>query len=108
MPKLNVPSRPPTLGGSAARIPTTGALVRRLLQLAWRYRAGCLHVLGQQLSLVLLSIGALAFTGLGIDVIRYAVSPQSAPPEWPFGWQPPTEWTPLATLGWISAATLAT
>jgi ATP-binding cassette subfamily B protein len=65
-----------------------------------------LHVLVQQLWLVLLSIGSLGFTGLGIDCIRHAVSPESSPPEWPFGWQPPAGWTPLGTIGWISAATL--
>ncbi|MEX2141122.1 MAG: ABC transporter ATP-binding protein [Pirellulales bacterium] len=108
MPKLNASSRPATLGGSAARSPTNWALVRRLLQLAWRYRAGCLHVLMQQLSLVLLSIGSLGFTGLGIDVIRHAVSAEGSPPEWPFNWQPPIEGTPLITVAWIAAATLAT
>jgi ABC-type multidrug transport system fused ATPase/permease subunit len=108
MPTLNALSRPFTLGGSPARAPSNWALVRRLLQLAWRYRAGCLHVLVQQLSLVLLSIGSLGFTGLGIDVIRHAVSPETSPADWPFDLQPPAEWTPLGTVGWISAATLAT
>jgi ATP-binding cassette subfamily B protein len=78
-----------------------------LLRLAWRYRGGCFHVLAQQLTLVLLSIGSLGFTGLGIDVIRHAVSPGSSPPQWPFGWQPPAAWAPLTAVVWISAATLA-
>jgi ATP-binding cassette subfamily B protein len=103
---LNAPSRPASFGGTAACAPTNWALVRRLLRLAWRYRAGCLVVLAQQLTLVFLTIGSLGFTGLGIDVIRHAVSSESAAPEWPFGWKPHAA-SPLSAVAWISAATFA-
>jgi ATP-binding cassette subfamily B protein len=78
------------------------------LQFAWRYRAGCLSVLVQQMALVLLSIGTLGFTGLGIDCIRHAAAPESTPPQWPFGWEPPAEFSPLETVIAIAAATLGT
>ncbi len=94
------------LGGSAARGLSNAALLRRLLRLAWCYRAGCVHVLVQQTLLVILSIGSLGFTGLGIDVIRHAVSADGSQVDWPFGWRPPTEWTALGTVLWIAAATL--
>ena len=105
---MSPPRSSPNLNGSATPSASNWALVRRLLEFGWRYRGGCLQVLVQQLSLVLLSIGALGFTGLGIDVIRHAVSPDSAPPQWPLGWQPPANWTAIATVAWIAAVTLVT
>jgi ATP-binding cassette subfamily B protein len=98
--------REPHATSGAAGGPSNWGLIRRLLTLAWRYRGGCLHVLFQQTLLVALSIGSLAFTGLGIDVIRHAVDPP-APPEWPLGWQPPTDWSAMETVVLIAAATFA-
>ncbi len=63
----------------AAPIPTTapalsnGALVRRLVALAWRYRLHCLQVLGIQLVLLTLGILGLSFTGVGIDYIKHKI-----------------------------------
>ena len=107
MPKLSLPRFPDTLNGTAAPSDSNWSLVRRLSHFAWRYRAGCVYVLAQQLSLVLLSITSLGFTGLGIDCIRHAAAPESAPPQWPFNWQPPAYFSALDTVLAIAAATLA-
>ena len=62
-------SDPPPLRTAPAL--DNGALIRRLFALTWRYRAGCVKVLGIQLVLLSLGIGGLSFTGLGIDYIRH-------------------------------------
>ena len=88
-------------------VATNASLIRRLLSLAWRYRSGCVRVLVQQLLLVLLSLGAVGFTGLAIDVIRAAVDPGATPPEWPLGWRPPAELVAAETVCVIAGLTLA-
>jgi len=50
---------------------SNGALVRRLVGLAWRYRMHCLGVLSIQLVLLTMGIGGLSLTGVGIDYIRH-------------------------------------
>jgi len=45
--------------------------MRRLFALTWRYRAGCIKVLGIQLVLLTMGIVGLSFTGLGIDYVRH-------------------------------------
>jgi ATP-binding cassette subfamily B protein len=83
-------STPPT-----APALSNGALVRRLVALAWRYRLHCLQVLGLQLVLLTLGILGLSFTGVGIDYIKHKVdgSPLAPnrlhlplPDSWPY-WQ---------------------
>lgn len=66
-----------------------------MLGLAWRYRLGCLQILGLQVLLLCLTVAGLTLMGLAIDVLRHAVDPASPQPQFPFGWQPPTSWTPL-------------
>ncbi|HVA49172.1 MAG TPA: ABC transporter ATP-binding protein [Pirellulales bacterium] len=82
-------------------------LIRRLLGLAWRYRGGSILVLAQQAVLVALSLAALNLTGLGIDALRHWLDPQSRPPHWPFGLQPPATWSPIETTALIAAGILA-
>jgi ATP-binding cassette subfamily B protein len=65
-----------------------------------------MYVLVQQILLVVVSIGSLAFTGLGIDCIRHAAAPQSSPPSWPFGWNPPAHLSALETVITIAMVTL--
>lgn len=74
---------------------SNAALVRRMLGLAWRYRRGCLQILGLQILLLLLTVAGLTLIGLAIDVLRHVVDPASPAPHFPFGWQPPANWTPL-------------
>lgn len=88
-------------------MPSHWQLIRRLLGLAWRYRRRSLLVLAQQATLVALSLAALSLTGLGIDALRHWVDPQSDPPHWPFGLQPPEAWTPIAITALLAAAILS-
>ncbi len=82
-------------------------LIRRLLRLAWRYRAGCLQVLVLQVLVLASGIGGLSLTGLAIDYLYAQVLPAARAPHWPFGWSPPVEWSPLTVLAGIAGAVLA-
>jgi ATP-binding cassette subfamily B protein len=86
--------------------PSHWSLIRRLLGLGWRHRAGCLAVFAQQSALTVLALAQLGLTGLGIDFIRSRVAPDSGAAHWPFGWQPPADWPPLAVVGLVSATIL--
>ena len=94
---------PPNLSDAAAT--SNGALVRRLFGLAWRYRLHCLQVLGLQLLLLVMGIGGLSFTGLGIDYIRHQLD------HTPMGANAlhvalPTAWAPLHVLGLLAGLIL--
>jgi ATP-binding cassette subfamily B protein len=82
---------------------TDWMLIRRLLALSWRYRWGCLRVVGLQVSMVVLGIWGLGFTGLGVDEIRHAVGASPNAPHWPFGWAPPPTWTPWGRIAFVAA-----
>ena len=88
---------------------STGMLVRRLLTLAWQFRANCVWSIALSLVLLLLGIAGLQLLGLAIDVIRQGLDPSLPKPLYPFGWQPPDGWTPLrgrmsSSLGDAAAA----
>ena len=74
---------------------STGKLVRRLLALAWTFRADCIWSVVLSLILLLLGIAGLKFLGVVIDVIRHALNPSLPAPIYPFGWHPPANWSPL-------------
>ncbi len=97
---------PPTSIPSSREYPT-GELVRRLVALAWRYRADFL--LSVSLSLVLLLLGLLGLQLLGvvIDVIRHALDPSLRTPRYPFGWTPPAQWTALQIVTGLALAIVA-
>lgn len=78
-------------------------LIRRLLELAWRYRVGCMIVLAQQVTLVLLTLGGVGFTGLGIDFLRHQVDPSAQAPLWPLDLAPPPHWQPFQVVTLIAA-----
>ena len=77
---------------------STRELVRRLLSLAWQFRADCVWSVGLSLVLLLLGIMGLKLLGLVIDVIRHALDVSLPPPLYPFGWQPPAEWSALQNV----------
>jgi len=81
-----------------------GKLVRRLLALAWQFRADCLWSLALSMALVLLGIAGLKWLGLAIDVIRAALDPTLPRPVYPFGWQPPAGWSPLRVVAILALA----
>ena len=77
-----------------------------MLGLGWRYRGRCLVVLALNFSLVALNLSGLSLAGLGIDSLRETLQPGSPPPGWPFGWQPPSEWTPMTRVVFIAGLVL--
>jgi len=81
---------------------TQRELLRRLLAMAWQHRAGCLLLIGQQASLVLLSLAGLGGIGLGIDYVRHVLEHTDAAPSFPFGWLPPASWPPMQVLAVVS------
>lgn len=83
-----------------------GALVRRLLALAWRFRASCLWSLVLSVALLALSIAGLQLLGLVIDVIRQALDPSLPLPAYPLGWHPPAQWTALRIVTVLALAIL--
>jgi ABC-type multidrug transport system fused ATPase/permease subunit len=81
---------------------STSELVRRLLALAWQFRVDCLMSLFLSLALLLLGLFGLQLLGLVIDVIRHAIDPSQRAPAFPFGWTPPSDWTPLKLVTVLS------
>ena len=57
------------------------ATLRRLLRIAWSYRADCLQLLGLQLAVVFLTVAVVALAGVGIDFVRHCSDRTGA-----FGW----------------------
>ena len=86
--------------------PSSWALSRRLLALAWRYRQASVKVLGIQVVILALGMMGLGFWGLGVDYLRHELNPAIKPPRWPLGWQPPTHWPSLGVIGCIGVAIL--
>ena len=83
---------------------STKILVRRLLALAWQFRADCVWSVVLSLVLLLLGIAGLKLLGLVIDVIRQALDPSLSPPAYPFGWHPPAAWSALQIVTALSLA----
>ena len=81
---------------------STRELVRRLLALAWQFRADCIWSVVLSLVLLLLGIVGLKLLGLVIDVIRQALDASLPPPAYPFGWNPPARWSALQTVAAIA------
>lgn len=81
---------------------STGKLIRRLLTLAWQFRADCIWSVVLSLILLLFGIAGLKLLGLVIDVIRHALNPTLPLPLYPFGWHPPATWSALQVVTAIS------
>src|SRR5580698_8866844 len=103
---LKLMPAPPTSIQSSREYPT-GELVRRLLALAWRYRADFLLSVVLSLVLLLLALMGLQLLGLVIDVIRQALDPSLPAPRYPFDWKPPPTWTALQIVTALSLAIVA-
>jgi len=90
--------------GTPERQYPTGELVRRLLALAWEFRADCLLSLLLSFLLLLLGLAGLQLLGVVIDVVRHALDASQRAPVYPFGWVPPQDWSPLHIVSILSAA----
>lgn len=77
-----------------------------MLWLGWQFRRTCLAVLILNLLLVALNLSGLQLAGLGIDVLRRALQPGSPVPQWPFGWTPPSSWSPMTSITVVAALVL--
>lgn len=82
---------------------STAALVRRLLALAWQFRADCTLSLVLGFVVLVLGLMGLQLLGVVIDVIRHALDPAIGTPHFPYGWTPPARWTALETITALSA-----
>ncbi len=81
-------------------------LLRRLLLLALEYRGPSAVVLLMQTALVALSLSTLGLTGIGIDYLSSQVLKNADPVKWPFGWQPPSSWSPFQVIVALSSTIL--
>ena len=90
------------MASSSSPTYTQRELLRRLTAMAWEYRRGCLALIAQQASLVLLALVGLSGIGLGIDYVRHVLEHTTTPPSFPMGWQPPAHWQPMQVLGALS------
>lgn len=86
--------------------PSHWQLLKRLIGLGMEYRGPCAAMLLFDLAMVTLAMSSLGMTGVAIDYIRHEVDPASPPPQFPFGWQPPTGWSPFSVVCLIAATVL--
>ncbi len=72
--------------------------------MAWRYRGACLRAIAMQVALIALGLLLLSMMGLGVDIIRHAVQPDSPAPRFPFAWAPPADWTARVQVAVLAGA----
>jgi ABC-type multidrug transport system fused ATPase/permease subunit len=72
---------------------STGELVKRLLGIAWQYRADCIASLILSVAVLLLGLLGLQMLGVVIDVIQHGLHPALPTPIYPLGWHPPAAWS---------------
>lgn len=85
---------------------STAAIVWRLIKLTWRYRAGALVIVALQMGLLAFALSGLGLVGLGIDVIGRGVGASDKAPRWPFGFEPPAQWSAITSVLIIAGAVL--
>jgi ATP-binding cassette subfamily B protein len=100
------PGRPPFENDRRLRASTlsNGALIRRLLSLAWAYKRYALLTLSLQLILLIMAVSGLGLLGLGVDELGAHVDENASPPSWPLGLPRPQGWSPMQRVGAIAAA----
>jgi len=73
--------------GEADGGPSSGALIKRLLQRSWRFRGRCVQVLSTQTAMLALQLAGLNLVGVGVDFLNYRLG-DGPVPRWPFGISP--------------------
>ncbi|MEM9346660.1 MAG: ABC transporter ATP-binding protein [Planctomycetota bacterium] len=86
--------------------PSTAAILWRLIRLTWRYKTGALIIVALQVGLLAFALSGLGLVGLGIDVIGEGVGASDKTPRWPFGIEPPGEWSAMTSVLVIAGAVL--
>ncbi|WP_432797950.1 ABC transporter ATP-binding protein [Poriferisphaera sp. WC338] len=95
---IDLPQNPSAQTAKLNKDYSNKELMIRMLALAWQYKRGLFSLLAIQLLLLGLIISALNLTGLAIDVIHRGFNPEAKTPEWPFGYQPPVDSSPLQLI----------
>jgi ABC-type multidrug transport system fused ATPase/permease subunit len=95
--KANGPADEANPNGAVGNL-SNWQMIRRMLGLAWEHRRGCIAVLLLYWLLLFMVLAALSLTGLGLAVIRHAVTPDSTPPVWPLGITPPAGYSPMGLV----------
>ena len=104
LPKLSqVPAIDPPLPLASA---SNWSLIRRMLMLGWKHRTTSVIFLALNIALVALNLAGLSFAGLAIDVLRHAIEPTSVAPQWPFGFAPPADWSPMSVVVLVAGLVL--
>ncbi len=83
---------------------SNGAIVSRLLRLAWRYRSWCIAMLLLQFVLMGSAVALVQLGGIGIDLVRFHTHQTTEPPVLPFAMQGSPETSPLAQVGFVALA----
>jgi ATP-binding cassette, subfamily B, bacterial len=86
---------------------SNGAVVVRLLRLAWRYRGWCAGMLTLQAVLMAMAVMLVQIGGLAIDVIRFHAGDASSLPDLPMGLEFPRAWSPMYHVIALSVAMMA-
>ncbi len=86
--------------------PSTAVVIWRLVKLTWRYRRGAMLIVLLQMGLLAFSLSGLGLVGLGIDVIGQGVGASDKAARWPFGIEPPSQWSAMTSVLVIAAAVL--
>lgn len=77
-------------------------IIYRLLKLSWKYKRGCFKAIFIQVLVLSFTLGGLNLAGVGIDFIKKQIDPAAKDPQWLFGLAPPSDFSALKVLFFIS------
>jgi ATP-binding cassette subfamily B protein len=83
---------------------STAQVLWRLVKLTWQYKLGVVVIVLLQMGLLAMALSGLGLVGLGIDVIGEGIEASDKTPRWPFGIEPPSDWSPMTRVLVIAAA----
>ena len=86
--------------------PSTAAVIGRLVKLTWQYRIGAILIVLLQMGLLAFALSGLGLVGLGIDVIGQGVGASDKATRWPFGFEPPEQWSAMTRVLVIAGVVL--
>lgn len=84
-----------------------GALVRRLMALAWAHRWAAAPAMAVTVVAQLVTLAGFVFQGVAIDVLRAQADEGAPAPKWPLGLSPPADWNFMTTLALLGGLILA-